>query len=122
MDPIALHEKEARGPIHFPVRADFAWAICYTLSGGSDELEIGMCCTSKEAGERLKAKIDRALDNDRFVRDICLWLEEDEAMCLAVAGSNCATNGLPKAQRYRIDHWNEKWRGSRYALPVEEPA
>lgn len=93
----------------FPIRADFADALLCSGSGGVIEIEAGGLCTNEETAKRLEEKILAAFETN-YVRDISLYLTDVEAMCLAVAACNCATNGLPKAQRDRVDKWFEKWR------------
>ena len=95
--------------IWFPIRADFADQILWSYSGGIVEIEVGAACVSEKVAHSLRDKIQHALDQ-RFVRDISLWLTEDEAMCLAIASENCQLSGLPKAQRDRIEHWMSVWR------------
>lgn len=105
--------------VWIPIRADFAEAVVYSFSGGVNELDIGACCTSRDAAARLKAKIDAALQCiNPWTRDISLWLEEDEALCFAVASQNCESAGLPEGQRQRLDQLFEAW----LALnpPIEE--
>lgn len=92
----------------FPINRFFAVSVVESYSGGVNELEIGGLCTSKESAESLKVKILSAIDETNLP-DISLRLTDMEAMCLAVASQNCATNGLPKAQQKRIDEWHSKW-------------
>lgn len=91
---------------HFPIRADFAESVVYSWSNGN-ELEVGAACTSDAAAQRLKEKIDKKLEKP--CRDLSLWLDEEEAMCLAVASQNCQTNGLPSYQIGLIESWHSKW-------------
>lgn len=104
----------------FPIDSGMAWALDgETSGGGPPELEVGGLCTTKEAAASLLAKIHKAPVHGRTMT---LWLTEAEAMCLAVAASNCATSSLPWAQQVRLDQWHAKWMQSPYANPVKEVA
>lgn len=110
-DVIYARKNANEGLNHFGIRADFAEAVVYSYQGGTNELEIGGVLTSPDAALSLKSKIDAALDSNSRI-DLSLWLTDLEAMCLALAAENCQLEGLPAAQRKKIEKWKERWLAS----------
>lgn len=96
------------GLYHISISEWFAESIVYSYSGGVNELDIGIACTSEDAGTGLKRKIDAVLEKADG-RDITLWLLPDEAMCLAIASQNCRIENLTLPQLHKIQSWFDRW-------------
>ncbi len=112
------------GLVFFPICGWFAEQVCDSFSGGWNELEAAACCLSDEIAQSLRSKIYTQLESNNLP-NITLWLTDEEAMCLGIAGTNCKTGSMPKAQRDRLDYWLNAWLASSWADPdrlLEEAA
>ena len=100
--------RNSEGLVFFPICVWFAEQVCDSYEGGWNELEAAACCTSDEIAASLKTKIYTQLEATNLPT-ITLWLTDDEAMCLGVAGTNCKTSAMPKAQIERLEYWFNAW-------------
>jgi len=113
--------RNAEGLVFFPICASMAEQVCDSFHGGWNELEAAACCLSDAIAQSLRTKIYTQLEANNLP-NITLWLTDEEAMCLGVAGTNCKTAMIPKAQRDRLTYWLDAWLASPWAdLEPEAP-